>query len=483
MNYQKILEIAKRRGIVYPSFEPYGGVSGFYDYGPVGKRIKENIENLIREVFIIKEGCFEVEAPTLTPEKVWIASGHVKSFSDLMVECLNCGEAYRADHLVEKHLNISCDGKSKEDIEKLIKEKEIKCPKCKGSLGEIFHYNLMFKTQIGPGKDKLTGYLRPETAQTTYLAFNRLWEVCRKRLPLGVLQIGHSFRNEISPRQGMIRLREFSQAEIQFFVDPENKFVSEKKFSEVKDIKVKLLDKEEREYELSLEEAVKKKIISLQIIAYFLGLSLKLFEDIGINPKKLKLRQHKDEERAFYSTDTWDIEFHSENFGRVELVGISDRTDYDLSAHKNLSGEDFSVTYNGKKFIPHVIEIAYGIDRPFYCVLESSYIEEDKRRYFKFPVRIAPYLAGVFPLVNKDKLPEKAQEVFKILKEEKIYCFYDDSGSIGKRYARADEVGVPFSITIDYDTLKDNTVTIRNRDTREQIRVDIKQICSYLRKS
>ncbi len=474
--YEKILEIAKRRGIVYTSFEPYGGVSGFYDYGPIGKRIKENIENLIREFFIIQEGCVEVESPTLSPEKVWIASGHVKSFSDLMVECSKCGEAYRADHLIEKQLKINCDGKKREEIEDLIFDKKINCPKCKGGFGNVFSYNLMFKTQIGPGKDKLTSYLR----QMTYLAFNRLWEVCRKKLPIGALQIGHSYRNEISPRQGMIRLREFSQAELQFFVDPEKKF--SENFSKVKNIKVRIVDKEEKEYELSLEEAVQKKIIKLQIIAYFLGRSLKLFEEMGIAKEKLKLRQHKDEERAFYSTDTWDIEFQSENFGRIELVGVSDRTDYDLTAHKNLSGEDFSVTYDGKKFIPHVIETAYGIDRPFYCVLESCYKEDNSRNYLSFPKKIAPYLVGIFPLVNKDKIPEKAKEVFEILKRKRIYCFYDEAGSIGKRYARADEIGVPFSVTIDYDTLKDSTVTVRNRDTKEQTRIKIEALCDYLAK-
>lgn len=476
--YEKILEIAKKRGIVYPSFEPYGGVSGFYDYGPIGKRIKVNIENLIREFFIIDHEFVEVECPTLSPEKIWIASGHVKNFSDLMVECLSCGEAYRADHLIEKQLKINCEGKTKKEIENLLSEKKPKCPKCNGNLGEIFSYNLMFKTEIGPGRDKLVGYLRPETAQTTYLAFSRLWEICRKKLPIGVLQIGHSYRNEISPRQGMIRLREFSQAEIQLFLDPEKKFTEE--FSKVKEIKVKINDKNDKSYEIFLEDAVNKGIIKLQIIAYFLGISIKLFEAMGIKKEKLRLRQHKDEERAFYSTDTWDIEFLSENFGKIELVGISDRTDYDLKAHKNLSGEDFSVSYEGKKFIPHVIETAYGIDRPFYCILESCYVEENGRSYFSFPKKIAPYIVGIFPLVNKDGIPEKSKKIFKILKEKRIYCFYDDSGSIGKRYARADEIGVPFAITVDYDSLKDNTVTIRERDTKKQIRLKVDEIFRYL---
>lgn len=475
---EKILEISKRRGIIYPAFEIYGGVSGFYDYGPVGSRIKKNLEEVLREFYLIQENCFEVECPILSPEKVWIASGHVKSFSDLLTQCLKCGESYRADHLIEVHLKKPCEGKSKDELYQIIQKEKIPCPKCKGELSEVYHYNLMFRTEIGPKKDKLTGYLRPETAQTTYLSFQRLWEVGRKKLPLGVLQIGRSYRNEISPRQGIIRLREFSQAEVQFFVDPEKK--STKKFSQVAKIKAELIDKKEKKVNLSLQEAVDQGIIKIQLIAYFLGRSLQLFQAMGIDPKKLRLRQHKDDERAFYSTDTWDVEFLSEDFSRVELVGISDRGDYDLKAHEKLSGESMSVTYDNKKFIPHVVEVAYGIDRPFYSVLESCYQEDKERSYFKFPPRVAPYLSGVFPLVNKDNLPEKAREVRELLRKERIYFFYDSAGSIGKRYARADEIGIPFCLTIDYDTLKDNTVTVRNRDDKKQIRVKIPELSNYL---
>jgi len=473
---KKILDILKRRGIVYPSFEIYGGASGFYDYGPIGSRIKHNIENLIREYYVIGEGCFEVECPTLSPEKVWIASGHVKNFTDMLTECLKCGESYRADHLVEEHLGISCEGKSIDELYELIRGNEIHCPKCNGTLDRVYHYNLMFKTEVGhPGK---IWYLRPETAQSTYLAFKRLWEIGRKQLPMGVLQIGRSFRNEISPRQGMIRLREFNQAEIQFFVEPEKKF--SERFHEVSNIKAKMVTKDEKEVVTSLADALRMGIIKIEMIAYFLGRSIQLFEEMGIKRDSLKLRQHKDEERAFYSSDTWDIEFVSENLGRIELVGISDRTDYDLRAHMNLSGEDMTVNYEGKKFIPHVIEVAYGIDRPFYCVLESCLVEEKERTYMKFPRRIAPYLAAVFPLVNKDGIPEKSRGVFELLRKNRVYTLYDQSGSIGRRYARADEIGIPFCITIDYDTLEDNTVTIRDRDTKEQKRVKIDEVVDYI---
>jgi len=477
-SYSAIMDIAKRRGIIYPSFEIYGGVSGFYDYGPVGIRIKQNIERIIRDYFILKENCFEIDSPVLNPEAIWVASGHVENFADKLTQCMKCGEPYRADHLVEEKTKKQADHLGIRELNELIEELGIKCPRCGGKLGEVYDYNLMFHTFIGPGMKKESAYLRPETAQTTYISFRRLWEIGRKKLPLGVFQIGKSFRNEISPRQGMIRLREFYQAEIQFFVDPEKK--ESDKFDDVKEIEVEIITKDDEKFRISLNDAVEDGVIKTQMIAYFLGRSFQLFERMGINPKRLRFRQHKDDERAFYSSDTWDIEFISNNFGRIELVGISDRTDYDLRAHMELSGQDMNINYNGKKFIPHVIEIAYGIDRPFYCVIESCYTSEKDRKYFRFPEDVAPYSAAVFPLVNKDGLDKKALEVFNFITDNGIYAVYDKSGSIGRRYARADEIGIPKCITIDYETMENDTVTIRDRDTRRQIRVKMNEICKAL---
>lgn len=491
--YEKILDIAKRRGIVYPSFEIYGGISGFYDYGPIGARIKKNVEEIIRKSYIIDENCYEVECPTLSIENIWNASGHVKNFTDFITECENCKEPYRADNFVEEKLKISTDGMNAIQLNELINKNGLKCERCGGRLSPVYNYSLMFATEIAPGKNKRKGYLRPETAQTTYTGFKRLWEINRKRLPFGVLQIGHSYRNEISPRQYMIRLREFTQCEIEFFIDPTDKKNFEifniEKQKNVND-KIKIIDKHEKIYDLSVKEAIEKKIIENSIIGYFLQKSINLFSEMGIDKNKLQLRQHKDTERAFYSKDTWDIEFMSE-IGRIEIVGIADRGDYDLKQHQIYSKESMEVNFNGKNFIPNVIEVAYGIDRPVYCVLESCYVEEIKtglkgdkgegneRVYFKFPKRISPYV-GVFPLMNKDKLPEKAKEVVEILKNKEIYAFYDDSGSIGRRYARMDEIGVKYCITVDHNTLNDNTVTIRDRDTRTQIRVKIEELAKYL---
>ncbi len=484
---EKVMDISLRRGFVWPSFEIYGGSKGFYDYGPMGALLKRNIEELIRTHYVVEEGCLEVSCPTVTPEDPWVASGHVDSFSDVLTECQKCGEPYRADHLVAEHVGIQTDGMGIVELEKHIREADIKCPKCKGRLGEPYDYNLMFKTYIGPGKNKVTAYLRPETAQTTYLLFKRLYAAGRERLPLGVLQIGHSFRNEISPRQGMLRLREFTQAEIQYFTRPDGK--TSERLGEVKGMKVKVWSKGLQEEgkepeEMTIGEAMDKGIMTVPLIAYSLARSWQLFEKMGIDPARLQMRQHKDDEKAFYSNDTWDIEFLSRDFGRVEMVGISDRTDHDLKAHQNLSKVSMEVSKDGERFVPHVVEVAYGVDRPFYCVLESCFSEqkgEKEREYFSFPKEVAPYRAAVFPLVKKDGIKEKAREVFELLKDEGLYVQWDVSGSIGRRYARADEVGIPFSITIDYDTLKDNTVTVRDRDSMEQERVKISELAKKLR--
>ncbi len=483
---EKVMDISLRRGFVWPSFEIYGGVKGFYDYGPVGSLLKRNIEELIRRHYIVEEGCLEVSCPTVTPEDPWVASGHVKSFSDILVECQKCGEPYRADHLVAERMNIQTDGMGIAELKEHIIRAKITCPKCHGTLGEPYDYNLMFKTYIGPGRKKITAYLRPETAQTTYLLFKRLYAAGRENLPLGVLQIGRSFRNEISPRQGMIRLREFTQAEIQYFMDPENKNAG--RLDEVGHIKAKIWSKDMQEAgnqaeEISINQALDSGLIKIPMIAYALGRAWKLFEKMGIDTNRLQMRQHKDDERAFYSSDTWDIEFLSRDFGRIEMVGISDRTDYDLRAHQNLSRVSMEVSKDGRKFVPHVIEVAYGIDRPFYCVLESCFTEQSgkkERVYFRFPNEVAPYRAAVFPLVNKDGIAEKAREVFEKLRRAGLYIQWDASGSIGRRYARADEIGTPFCITIDYDTLKDGTVTIRERDSMKQERVGINKLVERL---
>jgi glycyl-tRNA synthetase len=477
--YDKLLDIFKRRGIAYPSFEVYGGVSGFIDYGPVGSRIKQNLEDILRRHYIIGEGCFEVQCPTLSPEEVWVASGHVEGFTDVTVECVKCGESYRADRLLGE-AGVEAEGKSPAETQELLTSHNVLCPKCESQLSKPYEYNLMFQTTIGAGEKKKVGYLRPETAQSTYLGFKRLWEYARKRLPFGVIQIGRSFRNEISPRQGMIRLREFNQAEIQFFLDPEGETAD--RFSDVAGGRLVITDKCGNELKVTLGEAVERGVIEDRFIAYHLGKALEVFADMGVEPGRLRLRQHPDDERAFYSNDTWDVEYVSEVFGRIELVGIADRGDYDLRQHMAASKKDMRVSFAGRKFVPHVVEVAYGIDRPFYCVLESSFREDDKRAYFSLPKKVAPYEAGVYSLVRKDGIEERADMVFGALREAGLYVFCDHAGSIGKRYARADEIGVPYCVTVDYDTLTTGTVTVRNRDTKMQERIKVGELVDYLKK-
>lgn len=473
-----LMDIAKRRGFFWPSFEIYGGTSGFYTYGPLGALLKYRIENLIRDHFLRDEKCLLIEAPIVTPEDPWVASGHMSSFTDMTVDCNKCGELYRADHLLEKKLKKNVEGWSLSKVQKAISDNNIKCAKCGGELKSVYDYNLMFKTLIGPGKNKISGVLRPETAQTTYMPFRRLYDIGRKTLPLGVIQFGKSFRNEISPRKGIIRLREFSQAEIQFFVNPKDK-KKHPRFGEIKDAEILVLTKKDQKGKKMKFSEISKH--TTEWISYMLARSVQLYENMGIDKKKLRCRQHMDNERSFYSSDTWDIEFMSDIYGVVELVGVADRTDYDLKRHMELSKHDMTVDIDGKKVVPHVIEVAFGIDRPIYCVMESCHREVDKRTYFTFPPKIAPYEVAVFPLVKKDKLPEKAKDVYTQLKDAGFLVLYDE-GFIGKVYYRQDEAGTPICITIDYDTLKDKSVTLRDRDTQKQIRIKIDDLDNILRR-
>jgi glycyl-tRNA synthetase len=481
----RILDIAKRRGFFWPSFEIYQGCSGFYTYGPLGTLLKLHVESVIRNHYVNREGCLLVEAPTLTTEDPWVASGHVESFTDMIVDCGKCGEPYRADHIIEEKTKVDTEGMNMKQVGDLIKKHKIRCPKCGGLLGNIYDYNLMFRTFIGPGKNKVSGAMRPETAQTTYMPFKRLFEIGRKKLPLGVLQVGKSFRNEISPRQGLVRLREFSQAEVQFFTNPKAKN-DHPRFDEVKKMRMLVWTKQHQERGKRPETMTIGKLVkgrsTVKPIAYYLARSVELFMQMGIGPKRLRLRQHRDDERSFYSNDTWDVEFLSEAFGRIELVGIADRTDYDLSRHQELSGKDMSVNMDGDKFIPHVIEIAYGIDRPVLCAIESCLKESGDRTYFTFPPTVAPYQVAVFPLVRRDGLPGKAMLVYRSLIDEGFFALYDEAGSIGRLYYRQDEAGTPAAITVDYDTLKDDSVTLRDRDTQKQIRVKMTELVPVLKR-
>lgn len=472
--HEELMELALRRGFIWPSFEIYGGAGGFYDFGPLGAAMKNKITQKWRELYVIGEGFFEIDSPTVTPEEVFKASGHVEHFLDVMAECQKCGEAFKMVDLVREQTGKDIEGSSKGEINEFIKKHGVKCPDCGGELGDAFEFNAMFRTTIGPGSKRI-GYLRPETAQGIFVDFKRLQRHSRGKLPFGVVQIGKGYRNEISPRQGIIRLREFTMAEAEVFFDPHHPH--HQNFSEMANDKLRLWLAKDREKgdkkltETTVGEAVKHKIVQNELLAYYLGLTMRFLHELGIPDEAIRLREQSAGQRAHYSKETWDAEVYTERFGWVEVAGIADRTDYDLSRHAENSKEDLTVLSGEKKVICHVIEPSYGIDRPFYCALEHSYVSDGKRKYLKLKKWLAPTEVGVFPLLNKAGMPEKAMELQKILKKEGLMAEYDDAGSIGRRYARADEIGTPYCVTVDHQTLDDRTVTIRDRDTAMQVRV------------
>ena len=585
--YEKVFELAKRRGFLWNSFELYGGSRGFYDYGPLGSTLKRRIEQTWREFYVIQEGFMEIECPTIGIEDVFIASGHVGGFSDPLCECMNCKEAFRADHLVENVMSAA-GTLSAEDLTKVIKENGVRCPECGGEFGDAYEFNLMFKTTIGPGTGR-QGYLRPETAQGMFVDFQRLSKFYRDKLPFGAVQIGKSYRNEIAPRQGVIRLREFTQAECEIFVDPRNK--KHPNFERFADRELVLYSQEAQQkgesFRMTVREAVEAGVIAHEVLGYNIALTNEFLTKVGINPAKLRFRQHLKDEMAHYAIDCWDAEIETDRFGWVEIVGIADRTDYDLKAHarvsktelyvyveydepkmvtrfavkpnmgklgpifkgkakavadalKQLSEEELSrneikitvggeeltvssdmvsfaeetVKVSGENVIPHVIEPSYGIDRIFYGVMEHAFdeenvaqkaaesglkgteeagkeseaikdekdaeSEEEARLVMHFSSAVAPVQVTVLPLLTRKELADPAKEIIAKLREKTLLVNYDDSGTIGRRYRRNDEIGTPYSVTVDYDTLEDGTVTIRDRDSMRQIRAPIKGIENVL---
>ena len=540
--YDKIMMVAKRRGFIYPSFEIYGGIAGFYDYGPLGSQLKNNVENLWRRFYLLQDNCVEISTPTITLYEALKASGHVEEFTDLTVDCSRCKRSYKVEDIIEKGT----------PIEEAVKENKILCPTCKTTLQDAHPVNLMFSTTIGIGEGR-KAFLRPETAQGIFTNFHLLYQYRRKNLPFGVVQIGRGYRNEISPRQGTLRQREFSMAEAEVFFDPQDK--THPLFDTIKEKQLFLFDNE-KEMKVSVADAVKNKIINNQALAYYVYLTQEFLLTAGVDAKKFRFRKHAANELAHYATECWDAELHSERFGWVECVGIADRSAYDLNAHiesssvdmyairpfeqpkevlmkkvvpkMNMLGPRFggkagkikeqldqmdaatikkvTVTIDGEilevpkdcydivevrekqtgeKFVPHVIEPSYGIDRVLYFILEHNYVEEKKKdeeyTILKLNPKVAPIKTGVFPLINDENLIRIAKKLDIDLRAAGISTFYDESGTIGRRYARMDEVGTPFCITVDHDSLNDTQVTVRHRDTTKQERIKIQDILPYMR--
>jgi glycyl-tRNA synthetase len=434
---EKIVSLCKRRGFIYQGSEIYGGLAGTWDYGPMGVELKNNIKQLWWRTFVQnRDDMYGMDAAILMHPKVWEASGHVSGFSDPLVECTKCKKRFREDHLEDK----------------------TKCPECGGKLGETRQFNMMFKTHIGATEDATSvSYLRPETAGGMFVNFKNIVDSFHPKLPFGIAQIGKAFRNEIAPRDFTFRAREFEQMEIEYFVDPREP-------GKVNEIFDALFDEQ-----------------------------MKFLESIGLSKDKLHKIEVPDGDRAHYSKRSVDTEYDFP-FGQKELLGLAYRTDFDLKAHSEKSTVDLAFFDEATKerFTPHCIEPTFGVDRLILAVLSSAYTEDqlggEVRTYLRLPKEIAPVKAAVFPLLkNKPELVAKARDVYAILKKQIPNIMWDDNGNIGKRYRRQDEIGTPYCITIDFDTLgeggeeKKDTVTLRDRDTGAQERISMTELETRIR--
>jgi len=489
-NIDTFNSLLRRRGFIWGPFpEIYGGLAGFYSYGPAGKALKNNVISTFRRE-LRAFGFSEVECPEILPKIVWEASGHLERFIDPVIRCKKCNTIIRADKFLQEQLpDQTIDGLSFEDMDKLIEQHGYTCLKCGTPFEKIEEYNLMLKTSVG---NNVTAYLRPETATTTYLLFNRLNQDARRQYPLKVFQYGKAYRNEISPRQQVLRMRAFEQFEIQLFIGKEQEMNFEE-FEEIKNTKLPLLDWKSQESKIiipssiSLEEAINTGILNKPAFAYCLFLGYYLISKLGFPEETIRFRQHSPTEMAHYADDAWDLEINTKQYGWVEICGIHDRTDYDLKRHGRFSNQNFEIpmgTDTNLKEIPQILEIAFGPDRIIYTLLETTFNVEDERIILKLNPQLAPNLVAVFPLVrNKENIVELAKKVHKEILDNRKTSFFDSAGSIGKRYRRQDELGTPYCITIDYDSLDDNTVTLRYRDTMDQKRVSISEILKIINKN
>lgn len=481
--HEHLMEIALKRSFLIPSAEIYGASAGFYDYGPIGCRIKKKIEDLWRKQFIVKNGFLEIETCMVLPQVVLQASGHAQNFSDPLVACKKCNGSFRADHLVQQQTSEGIKDMGAQQLFEIIKKHGVKCPNCKeASLGEVGTFNLMFATNIGAAQGNVA-YLRPETAQGIFLDFGRVFRNFGSKLPIAIGQVGRSFRNEISPRQALVRMREFTQMEIEYFFNPSSPKMEN--FGEVRSVKMRLGESWENARQMGAQEALAQKMIPNEIMAFFMANQQLFYERIGIPAEKFYFRVLSEKERPHYSLGNIDMEVQT-SFGWVETIGNAYRTDFDLSSHAKTSGQDLSVFVEEekKRIVPHVVEPSMGVDRLFWCVLEHAYRGKSKEKdweWFDIPPCISPYDASVFPLMKKDGLAQKAQEICKALREEGLEVNYSESGSIGKRYARADEIGVCYCITVDYDTLKDGSVTLRMRNDGGQARLKAEELAGKIR--
>lgn len=486
LTIDEMAAFCKRKGFVYASSEIYGGIAGFYDFGHLGVELKNNIKREWWKEFVQQRSDIAgIDGSIITNPMVWKASGHIDSFTDVLVGCMKCNSRFRADTLVEDKLKIPTAGMTIEGLTAEIKKHKIKCPRCGGELGKAGKFNLMFATGIGPlHSDASTAYLRPETAQLIFADFRLVQENARLKLPFGIAQIGKAFRNEISPRDFLFRMREFEQMEMEYFVHPDRQddcdFIDDVLDYEFNILSAEMQNQKKAMQKMPVKECLSRKIIKTRWHAYWLALMHKWFVELGADASHFRIRQHLKDELSHYALDTWDLEYEFP-FGWKELQGLSNRTDFDLKQHMAHSKADLTIfdEESRKKVLPHVIcEPSMGVERAFLVFMFDAY-HYDKSRdnvVLRLHPKLAPVKIGVFPLVsNKKELVEKARQVYSELKKEWT-CMFDVSGSIGRRYARADETGIYAAITVDFDTLEDESVTIRSRDTTQQIRVKIAEL-------
>ena len=484
INIEQMAAFCKQKGFVYQDSEIYGTLAGFWDFGPLGVELKNNIKaNWWKRFVHDREDVVGMDGSIITNRKVWEASGHVSCFGDLMITCKKCKYKTRADQFLEDELNENYEGIEAKEVNRLLKDNSLICPKCKGEFQEAVDFNLMFETTVGPVKDKSnTAFLRPETAQLIFADFHLIKDSARKQLPFGIAQIGKAFRNEISPREFLFRSREFEQMEMEFFTHPD-KINDCPLFDDVKKMKVNIITaddqaKQKEHKAITIEQLSK---MTSKWHSYWIAEVYQWFLDMGIKPENLRIREHLAKELAHYAGACFDVEYNFP-FGWKEIHGNADRQQFDMQQHIKVSGKDITIydEETKQKVVPYVAsEPSQGVDRAFLAVMFDAYENDEKRGniVLHFDNDLTPIKVKVFPLMNK--LHEPARKIFKLLQKDFI-CQYDKSGSVGRRYARADEVGVPYCVTVDFDGVETKTVTIRDRESTKQRRIKIDELKSVL---
>lgn len=480
----ELTSFCKRKGFVYQSGEIYGGLAGFYDYGSLGQALKKNFENVWRNYFLgLNNNFSEIEASEIMPSNVFVASGHLKNFSDIAAKCKK-GHIERVDTLLERYIHKKLDGLSNEEWINLVKENKVLCSTCKSTIDYVGPINMMFPIQLGTGTIT-TAYLRPETAQSPYVNFKIEYEVARNKLPLGLALVGRAYRNELSPRNLLLRQRAFTQAELQIFFNPA-KIETHEDFESVKNYKLIVMQSASRDdgiIKVSCGELAKR---IPKFYVYYMAKVQQFYLDIlKFEENKFRFFELNDKEKAFYNKYHFDIEADLPIVGWTELGGVHYRTDHDLKGHQEISKQNLSVMDEDTKerFVPHVLELSFGVDRNFQTILSFSYNYDEERDNIVLSLnpKLSPVKASVFPIVKNEEFEKVAENIYKGLKEDWKVMF-DNSGSIGRRYSRADEIGVPMCITVDEQTLKDKTITIRWRDNAEQVIVKIRDLKEIVRK-